>query len=133
MQLTFMTGIKDLELLLRQLEPELDPMKYVFLHGAYDFADSRVFAVIQEAEGKTSIVKVEDDLLLAREHTLFSRITLQIHSSLEAVGLTAAVSTALAKEGISCNIVAGFFHDHLFVPHDFADRAMKALGRLASA
>ena len=127
-----MTGIIDLELLLRQLEPELDPLKYVFLHGAYDFGDRRIFATIQETEGTTWIVVAEDDMSLAHDHILFSRITLQVHSSLEAVGLTAAVSTALSKAGISCNIVAGYYHDHLFVPHDLADNAMQVLHRLVS-
>jgi hypothetical protein len=58
-------------------------------------------------------------------------ITLRVHSALEAVGLTAAVSAALAREGVSCNVVAGFYHDHLFVPHDSAAQAVRLLEDLA--
>ena len=54
-------------------------------------------------------------------------ITLRVHSALEAVGLTAAVSATLANGGLSCNVVAGFYHDHLFVPHDSAGQAVKLL------
>ena len=54
-------------------------------------------------------------------------ITLRIHSSLEAVGLTAAVATKLAKAGITANVVAAYFHDHIFVPVERADEAVKLL------
>jgi uncharacterized protein len=60
----------------------------------------------------------------------YAWITLTVHSSLEAVGLTAAVSKALTEENISCNVVAAFFHDHIFVPVKDAERAMNALQRL---
>lgn len=58
-------------------------------------------------------------------------VTLRIHSALEAVGLTAAVSRELADAGLSCNVVAAFHHDHLFVPYEDADRAVAVLGGLA--
>jgi hypothetical protein len=58
-------------------------------------------------------------------------VTLQVHSSLEAVGLTAAVSQALTERGISCNIVAGYFHDHLFVPHGHGPEVVELLADLA--
>jgi hypothetical protein len=54
-----------------------------------------------------------------------------VHSSLQAVGLTAAVATALAERGIACNVVAGFHHDHLFVPHERGAEAMDALAELS--
>jgi hypothetical protein len=63
----------------------------------------------------------------------FARITLTIHSALQAVGLTAAVAGALAAEGISANVVAGFYHDHIFLPASDAHRAMAALRRLTDA
>lgn len=58
-------------------------------------------------------------------------ITLRIHSALDAVGLTAAVAQALAEYGLSCNVVAGFHHDHLFVPHERAAEAVALLEQLA--
>jgi hypothetical protein len=58
-------------------------------------------------------------------------ITLGVTSALEAVGLTAAVATALTQDNISCNVIAGFHHDHLFVPIGNAQAAMTALAALA--
>jgi len=62
-----------------------------------------------------------------------ARITLEVHSSLEAVGLTAAVSQALASEAISANIMAGYFHDHIFVPESAGERAMACLTLLSAS
>ncbi len=62
-----------------------------------------------------------------------ARITLRVHSSLDAVGLTAAFATALADAGLSCNVLAGSFHDHLFVRYDDGPRAVTVLQRLAAA
>ena len=61
-----------------------------------------------------------------------SWITLTVHSSLEAVGLTAAFSKALAEKGISCNVVAAFYHDHLFVRQQDAAAAMETLKGLSA-
>jgi hypothetical protein len=58
-------------------------------------------------------------------------ITLTVHSSLEAVGLTAAVSKALTNVGISCNVVAAYYHDHIFVPIKDAQQAMEVLETLS--
>ncbi len=60
-------------------------------------------------------------------------ITLTVHSSLQAVGLTAAVSRALAEAEISCNVVAAYYHDHLFVPVEDGGRAMVVLAALIEA
>ena len=57
-------------------------------------------------------------------------ITLEVHSDLNAVGLTAAVSGALARAGISCNVVAAACHDHLFVPVEAAPAALACLESL---
>ena len=64
--------------------------------------------------------------------TTFAWITLTVHSSLEAVGLTAAVSKSLTEANISCNVVAAFHHDHIFVPVKDAERAMNELQKLTN-
>ena len=61
------------------------------------------------------------------------KITLQVYSDLEGVGLTAAVATALAEEGIPCNVVAALHHDHLFVPETQGQRALACLQALSRA
>jgi hypothetical protein len=89
-------------------------------------------ALIREDEGITHLVtrSVADDLGWPYDFVA-AWITLRVHSSLAGVGLTAAVSRALADAGISCNMVAGFFHDHLLVPHDRAEDALAVLDRLS--
>ena len=80
----------------------------------------------------TLVLRKQDaDRLGLRYDYVAGWITLRVHSALEAVGLTAAVSAALAREGVSCNVVAGFYHDHLFVPHDSAAQAVRLLEDLA--
>lgn len=86
------------------------------------------FALIQEREGSTLILKQT----LANQfnltyHFLAAKITIQVHSALEAVGLTAALSTQLANHGISCNVIAGFYHDHLFVDYEHGPKAVEVL------
>ena len=90
-------------------------------------------ARITEDEGTTLVL----DQQVADEHGLpydavFGWITLQVHSSLESVGLTAAVATALARVGISCNVIAGYYHDHLLVGIESVDEAVDVLGGLES-
>ena len=87
----------------------------------------------REAEGTTLILAREEAerLGLAYDY-LAAWITLEVHSSLAAVGLTAAFAKALAGEGISCNVIAGFHHDHLFVAEADAERALTRLQRLAA-
>ena len=58
-------------------------------------------------------------------------VTLRVHSALEAVGLTAAVATCLGAAGLSCNVVAGFHHDHLFVPHERGAECVELLRELS--
>jgi hypothetical protein len=85
-----------------------------------------------EEEGITVIIKKEiADQLHIEYSFIASWITLAVHSSLEAVGLTAAFSNALAKNGISCNAVAAFYHDHIFVDKKDAEKAMNILHKLA--
>jgi len=92
-----------------------------------------VLARVEEPEGLSIVVRREDaDALVAPYDYVAAWIILRVRSSLAAVGLTAAVSTALAAEAISCNVIAGVHHDHLLVPLDDAKRALAILHRLAS-
>ena len=91
-----------------------------------------IVMMLKEKEGYTIIVErnIADRLGLTYS-SIFSWISLTVHSSLEAVGLTAAFSRALADRGISCNVVAGYYHDHIFVPLSDKERALQALFRLS--
>ena len=119
--------------LLRQLNPVLHPGTYVFATVAPDAALSvhEIIASVQEPEGRSVIV----ESAVARREKLSGRfpcawITLTVNSDLAATGLTAAFSAALDSAGISCNVVAGIHHDHIFVPHAMAQAAMGALQQL---
>ncbi len=118
--------VSDLAGMLAGMAPALhpDPWRFVLIEGE---APQNAFALIREDEGVTAIVAG------AGHGPAFARITLMVHSALEGVGLTAAVSGALAAAGIACNIVAGFHHDHLFVPWDQRDEALALLRRLTQA
>ena len=114
-----MAGERDLSRLLRSLDPQLYPERYSFSVTPDASLKEGDFAVVREAEGLTSI---RPDA--AGE---WARISLGVHSSLDAVGLTAALSSRLTEEGISANIVAAFYHDHLFVPWDRREDALACL------
>jgi uncharacterized protein len=116
------------------MHPHLNEGEYVFctLKANHSFPLDQVLMTFKEAEGTTIIVKkaIADELGL--EYTFVaSWITLTVHSSLEAVGLTAVFSNALAKNNISCNVVAAFYHDHIFVAKSDAEMAMQVLLDLA--
>lgn len=116
------TPVSGLAGMLAGLAPMLDARawRFVVVEGA---PPADAFALIREDEGTTAI--------LPGEGGEFARITLQVHSALQGVGLTAAVATALAEHRIACNVVAGFHHDHLFVPWERRVEALELLQRLA--
>ncbi|MFJ8622638.1 ACT domain-containing protein [Kitasatospora sp. NPDC093550] len=128
-----MSGETDLHALLRGMRPELHSGAYVFSTVADHVVPAGVVPVVTavEDEGLTIVARQEeaDRSGLAYDYVA-GWITLRIHSSLAAVGLTAAVSRALADAGISCNVVAAFHHDHLFVPYENAERAVEVLEQL---
>ena len=129
-----MTGEADLSKLIRNMHPERNPGQYVFccVDSAEIVPAPDLLGFFRESEGLTAILqKSTADALGLPYSTVFVWITLSVHSSLEAVGLTAAVSHALTEAGISCNVVAAFYHDHLFMPVKDAERAMDILRRLA--
>lgn len=127
------TGEKNLNTLLRSLTPELHQGTFVYCTTTDKNVDMRdAVMVFREAEGSTLILPKEKADAMGLPYAFEAAwITLTVHSSLEAVGLTAAFSNALTKENISCNVVAGYYHDHLFVPVADAQRAMTALRRLS--
>lgn len=131
-----MSGETDLGRMLASLSPVLADGEFVFC----SFADARYgdhaglepIAVIDEPEGLTLVVpKPNADAQALSYATVFRMISLGVHSSLEAVGLTAAFASKLAERGISANVVAGYYHDHLFVPRERAEEAVDALDELA--
>ena len=130
------SGESDLLTLIAQMSPSLDDQIWAFVsvdEVSSEYVAEHVLATFRETEGMTLIVPWER----AEEFDVCSepmaRITLNIHSSLEAVGLTAAVSQALASEAISANVVAGFYHDHIFVPQTAGERAVACLTLLSDA
>lgn len=130
-----MSGTVELAALLATMQPELSDDEVVFCSFRDATLEDRLFlhpsAFFREREGITLIIGRSD----AERHgvpfrTVFRAITLNVHSSLEAVGLTAAVAGRLARHGISANIVAAYYHDHIFVPAPDAERALVALQAL---
>ena len=130
-----MTGEKDLGKLLKTMKPEQKPGDYVFclVEDLSTVPLVEVVLMFRENEGVTVIVskKLADTLGLSYSFVA-TWITLTVHSSLEAVGLTAAFSKALAENGISCNVVAAFYHDHLFVQQKDTAKAMEILNGLSA-
>jgi len=131
-----MAAERDLARLLAGIKPALDPCGYVFATqppGAPLPGDVTPLMQFREDEGRTLILPRKAAEQAGLSFTFpCRRITLTVHSALDAVGFLAAVATALAKAEISCNPVAGYHHDHLFVPADCAEAAMhvlEALGR----
>ncbi len=127
-----MAGETNLDKLLADMAPELLPGEFVFTTidgGQYgDLAELSPIASFIEPEGLTLVLPREqaENQDLAFEAS-FRCITLTIHSSLEAVGLTAAVASKLAQHGISANVIAAYYHDHVFVGSQDAERALVAL------
>jgi uncharacterized protein len=126
--------ISDLSTLLRSLKPVLRDGAVAFcaVDAGYDATPLNAIATFRESQGLT--VVVDENIAAAHGLTPLFRaawITLTVQSDLNAVGLTAAVSSALAKAGISCNVIAAVHHDHLFVPVDRAADAMRVLRELS--
>ena len=126
-----MTGETDLATMLRLLDPALDETEYGFgilAPGATLRVPVEPLGLFREDEGMP-VIAAADALAVAgiEQSRGWARIVLRVHSSLEAVGLTAAVAGALAERGISANIVAAYRHDHVFVPWERRRDALEAL------
>ena len=130
-----MPGETNLAHLLAAMQPERQPGEYVFCTVAPAApVPATALGWFRESEGLTLILpRATADAQGLPYHYVSAWLTLTVHSSLEAVGLTAAVATALTAENISCNVVAAYHHDHLFVALADADRAMQALWALSAA
>lgn len=122
-------GEHDLSIMLATMAPVRDPVDYVFCTGPDDPPRTDVLMTFREREGLTRILPATNE----RDELRYAHIELRVHSSLAAVGLTAAVSAALTQADISANVVAGYYHDHIFVPQARADDALDALLRLSAS
>ncbi|WP_414932707.1 ACT domain-containing protein [Vibrio europaeus] len=114
-----MSGITELDELLRSMSPKLMGSEFVFCTvsgGLAEYVELNPVATFIEPEGLTLVLEKSsaEKAGLSFEGT-YSQITLTVHSSLEAVGLTAAVASKLASKGISANVIAAYYHDHIFV------------------
>lgn len=134
-------GERSLDRLIAGMRPVLDPVDYRFAlfedEGRAAALSEHALMRFREAEGITLILPAglggaAGDAADIAESPRFRRITLTIHSSLEAVGLTAAIAGALTRAGISANVVAAFHHDHVFVPAGDAEAALAILQRLSA-
>lgn len=124
--------VRDGAAMVAQMDPALVPGGYAFVTCAGTPSPAWEAAALcryQEAEGLSLILPAEH----APDAPVMRCITLQVHSALDGVGLTAAVSGALAEAGIPANVVAAFHHDHVFVPEAQAEAALGILRHLSAA
>ncbi len=131
-----MTGETDLLKILKTLKPKHNAGEYVFcvVSDLNKLNLNEIIFFFREEEGTTVVLKKEVADKLKLEYTFVAAwITLTVHSSLESVGLTAAFSKALSEEGISCNVVAAYHHDHIFVPKKDAEKALRVLTKLSES
>ena len=127
-----MSGGTDLHDLLATMRPEVRAGEYVFA-SLTAMPDVECEAIVRETEGITCVVRREVADAAGWPYDFVAGwLTLQVHSALEAVGLTAAVSAALTSAGIPSNVIAGYFHDHLLVPADRLDDALRTLTDLSA-
>ncbi|MCB5182506.1 ACT domain-containing protein [Streptomyces antimicrobicus] len=131
-----MSAERDLGALLRGMRPEWNEGRFVFctLPGETAVPEGlHPVATVLEPEGITLVLPQDTaDAAGLRYDYVAGWITLRVHSALDAVGLTGAFAAELAAHGLSCNVIAGFHHDHLFVPEERAAEAVAVLEALAA-
>ena len=131
-----MAGETTLSELIRGMAPKLNKGAYVFcsVKDISKIGRNDTLLEFKETEGITVVIeKNKADALHLRYNFVASWITLTVHSALEAVGLTAMFAAALAKNNISCNVVAGYYHDHIFVNQKDGKKAMIVLTELSKS
>ena len=129
-----MCGEKKLEILLKTMKPKINLGEFVFceVKNLEKINLNEIVMTFREEESITIIAQKEiADKLNLKYSFIASWITLTIHSSLDAVGLTAAFSKALSENGISCNVVAAFYHDHIFVDKKDTEKTMEILNKFS--
>lgn len=132
-----MNGIRDLKTLLQTMKPELQQGEWLFCTLAQEQLNTlalKPLLTFQEKEGTTVIVTEQE----ASKHALpfqgiWALITLTVHSDLYAIGFLEAILQKLAAAGISVNVVSAFYHDHLFVPWEKREEAMKVLEKISKS
>jgi hypothetical protein len=127
-----MTPVGETKAMIAQMSPELRAGTVIYCTTRDDSLATRclegALCMFAEDEGRTFILPIDEARQLGFDTSMpMRRITLTVHSALDGVGLTAAVSAALADLGIPCNIVAAYHHDHLFVAEPAAAAALEAL------
>lgn len=131
-----MSGETDLDQLLATLKATLCDGLFVFVTLPDDTVPEGLSPrmMFREAEGTTLILLRDEAESAGLPYEFPCRmITLDVHSALEAVGFIARIATELARQGMGVNPVAGFYHDHLFVPDGREQDALKVLERIAGA
>ncbi|MEA3002706.1 MAG: uncharacterized protein QOH81_1494 [Sphingomonadales bacterium] len=130
------SGQTDLRTILETMQPSLSDLQFGFGTMPDPAAALRIpglIATFLEEEGLSVVAPARALAENGIAHSPgWARISLTIHSSLAAIGLTAAIASALAEQGISANVVAAYFHDHLFVPWEQRHEAMAVLSALAT-
>ena len=128
-------GENQLWKLLSSLNPVLDPETYVFVTLPPTSPPPATLAMqmlFREKEGLTVITTKESAEKHGLSYTFICRmITLDVHSSLEAVGFLAAITEELKKLKIGVNPVSGYYHDHCFVPYGREEEVLFALKKLS--
>ena len=132
-----MSGETNIEILLRSMQPLLSSEEYVFCSLKSEYLTNLALNPIgtfKEKEGLTVVLtKKEADRHKLRYSAIFSMITLEVYSNLEAVGFIAAIAGRLAQHNISVNPVSAYYHDHLFIPVARSREAMDSLRELAQS